>query len=75
MFPVDIIVFILWHVGYSWASMQRSHFLLWFSLLYDAGDEGFSRLVSKGQKNLDCTSYRKPFIDGVLRLINGGEIL
>lgn len=38
--------------------MQRLHFLLCFFLLYDASDKGFSRLVLKGQKNLDCTSYR-----------------
>lgn len=62
-------------MGYSWGSMQRSHFLLWYSLPYDASDEGFSRHVLKGQKILDCTSYRKPFIDRVVRQINDGEIL
>lgn len=50
IFPVNIIVFILLHMGYLWGRIQRSHFLLWYSLPYEASDEGFSRPVLKGQK-------------------------
>lgn len=36
---------------------------------------GFLKTCIKRTKNLDCTSYRKPFIGRIVRLINDWEIL